>query len=379
MSHPDESTRNAAEELGLRADVSDESAADDATAETAGSYQDHFLLEEETEAEFVAHVADQPAADHLASNIASETAQDPAVIRLAGADELTMALVGGKAEVVPVVEAPAAIEEPDSSGPEVSEGVPSHNLVTSAADDAPVDDVGDPAANLAAPQAIDDGWPEDEPAEAEARYAASAVSAPIAADPLEPSDLQEAEIADEVDFVEAASHSAEAPYAFERIDDEPELVGSTTGGGWTIPLMCLGIATIAFAMVIPQADANRRLAYERASLRADLESIQAQVATNDEFLRRLAGDATLAERLAQRQLNLQRAGTKALPIGSRDNSSSPFDLVKVPPPPAREPYEPVGGKLAAVCRDTRSRLYLMGAGLFVLGVGLIFGVSSPRR
>jgi len=160
-------------------------------------------------------------------------------------------------------------------------------------------------------------------------------------------------------------------------DDLAALSPAPTGGGWTIPLLCMGIAIISFCLIIPQADANRRLAYERAALRADLESIQTQVATNDEFLRRLASDPTLAERLAQRQLNLQRAGTMTLPVQLGNGSTSPFDLVKVPPPEPMEPYEPVGGKLAAVCRDSRSRLYLMGVGLFVLAAGLILGIGPP--
>lgn len=161
--------------------------------------------------------------------------------------------------------------------------------------------------------------------------------------------------------------------------DEDRVLPTLAGGGWTIPLLCMGIAIIGFCMIIPQADANRRLAYERSSLRADLESIQTQVATNDEFLRKLATDPTLAERLAQRQLNLQRAGTRALSIGTKQTGTSPFDLVKVTPPAPMKPYEPLGGKVAAVCRDSRSRLRLMGVGLFIMAAGLILGAAPTSR
>jgi len=73
-------------------------------------------------------------------------------------------------------------------------------------------------------------------------------------------------------------------------------------------------------------------------LRQDLESVQTQVATNDEFLRKLAADPQLAERLAQRQLKLTRPGDKLLPIVQGDAGTSPFDLVQVTPPRKRPPW-----------------------------------------
>ena len=47
-------------------------------------------------------------------------------------------------------------------------------------------------------------------------------------------------------------------------EDEALLAAGATGGGWTIPLLCLGIAVIACCLVIPQADANRRLGVRAA-------------------------------------------------------------------------------------------------------------------
>src|SRR3954471_21574702 len=44
----------------------------------------------------------------------------------------------------------------------------------------------------------------------------------------------------------------------------------STGGGWTFPLLCAGVALISCCALIPQADANRRLAYEKQELQRDL-------------------------------------------------------------------------------------------------------------
>jgi hypothetical protein len=154
----------------------------------------------------------------------------------------------------------------------------------------------------------------------------------------------------------------------------------TRGGAFTIPLLCAGIAIIACCLLIPQADANRRLAYERIKLQADLAAVERQVAVNDEFLKKVSDDPNLAERLAQRQMKIIRAGTKVLALeGEGEHEMSPFQITAVAPPPELPPYQPHGGKLAALCYNPRSRLYLMGIGLLMTAVGLVlgFGPRSP--
>ena len=112
-------------------------------------------------------------------------------------------------------------------------------------------------------------------------------------------------------------------------------------GGWTITILCIGIALLACCIIIPQADANRRLAYQRQKLQADLEQIQKQAAVNEEFLKKGADDPTLAERLAQRQMKFVREGTSVLKLDGRDPiDSSPFLLVRVPPPPPLPSFYP---------------------------------------
>src|SRR5215469_10911534 len=67
------------------------------------------------------------------------------------------------------------------------------------------------------------------------------------------------------------------------------------GGAFTIPLISLGIGLIAMCLLIPAADENRHLAYERERLTADLQQLHKQVATNDAFLKAVADDPSLAE------------------------------------------------------------------------------------
>ena len=202
-------------------------------------------------------------------------------------------------------------------------------------------------------------------------------------DSAEAEDLAEAE-------AEAEAVNYESPVPAEPLVDE--LGPAPRGGGWTLALLCAGIALIACTVLIPQADANRRMVYEREKLKLDLESIRKQVATNDDFLKRVADDPNLAERLAQRQMKIIREGTRVLELKKQKQQSprpgapgapatagftademSPFHLVHVAPPPPLPPYKPVGGLLAGLCYNPHTRLYLTGIGLFLMAAGLVFG------
>ena len=90
-----------------------------------------------------------------------------------------------------------------------------------------------------------------------------------------------------------------------------------SGGAFTIPLICLGIGLIAMCLLIPTADENRRLSYERERLQADLDQLQKQAATNEMFLKRVADDPTLSERLARRQMKMVPQGTSVLELKSQ--------------------------------------------------------------
>lgn len=180
----------------------------------------------------------------------------------------------------------------------------------------------------------------------------------------------------------------ERPVPAEPFEDD--LGPAPKSGGWTVAVLCAGIAIIACCVIIPQADSNRRLAYEGERLKVDVDAIRKQVATNDEFLARVADDPNLAERLAQRQMKIIREGTRVLELKKTGKSAgrggaaipddvSPFHLVAVAPPPPMPPYEPRGGRLATLCYNPRRRLYLMGAGLFMMAVGLVCGYAPEHR
>lgn len=149
----------------------------------------------------------------------------------------------------------------------------------------------------------------------------------------------------------------------------------------TIPLICIGVALVAACLLVPAADENRRLAYEREGLQRDLEQLDRQIEVNTRFIRQLTNDPTLSERLARRQLQMRGEGVRTLDIEEptdRFTAVSPYALLQLPAPAPLAPYEPVGGRLGELCRDPQKRLYLIGAGLFSVLCGLLLSSSSLR-
>ena len=115
----------------------------------------------------------------------------------------------------------------------------------------------------------------------------------------------------------------------------------------------------------------------RERLKLDLEQVKMQVAVNEDFLKRIDDDPTLAERLAQRQMKTIRRGEAVLDLPSRGKEEmSPFMLVTVAPPLPMPAYRPVGGLLATATRYPRTRLFLLGGGLFLVMFGLVLGYSK---
>ncbi len=175
--------------------------------------------------------------------------------------------------------------------------------------------------------------------------------------------------------------STPAPAANLSTDDEDgEPDAGEEKGGWVVALLCAGVAIVAVCLLLPLAEENHQLAYQREKLKIDLEQIQHQVAVNAEFLKKVAGDPTLAERLAQRQMKFIRQGTGVLdlPGTSAKDEMSPFLLVSLPPPSPMPPYQPLGGILAGVVRSPRLRLYTTGVGLLFLAAGVVLGGGNKQ-
>jgi hypothetical protein len=149
---------------------------------------------------------------------------------------------------------------------------------------------------------------------------------------------------------------------------------------WTIPMLCIGIATIACCVLIPAADENRQLRAETQNLQANLTQIKHQIAVNDQFLKSVTDDPTLLERLAERQMKMVRSGEAVLDLKGQAArpEMSPYLLTNLPAPAAPIAIRPGNSALDKLAEQPRVRLFTMGAALLMMAAGLVLGVSSPR-
>ena len=100
---------------------------------------------------------------------------------------------------------------------------------------------------------------------------------------------------------------------------------------------------------------------------------------HDQFLKSVADDPGLLERLAQRQMKMVREGTSVLEVKGESTDGrdmSPYVLTTLAPPVLPPPYQPRGGILAALVSNPRSQLYVMGGGMLLVAAGLVMG-SAP--
>lgn len=161
-----------------------------------------------------------------------------------------------------------------------------------------------------------------------------------------------------------------------------------SGGVWALPLLALGLGLVACCYLIPAADDTRQVMSERQRLETELASLKRQVALNAEFLDRVHSDRELAMRLAARQRTQHEEGvgilssTEARPgAGGLGNfAMSPFALVAAEPATQQPaPVPAVGGQLAALCRDARARLVVLGIGMLACMIGLLGGGGRQAR
>ncbi len=167
----------------------------------------------------------------------------------------------------------------------------------------------------------------------------------------------------------------------EELNAEPEATIEERSSAWTLPILCAGIAVLASCLIIPAADDNRRIVYEREHLAADLVQLKTQIDVNSQFLKSVGDDPALLERLAQRQMKMVRDGTSVLDLDDSKGRSdlSPYLLLSVPPPAALAEYKSLGGRFATLCRQPRARLFLIGGALLAVAFGLISGESRTAK
>lgn len=165
-----------------------------------------------------------------------------------------------------------------------------------------------------------------------------------------------------------------------------------------------GLLVTAACLIYPQVEENRELLRERQRLEAELARVQSQIEANAAFLRQArdpgpAGQA-LRQRLAERQLRVLPAGAEPIALpGLPEDPRSPFHLILAALAAAERPtavpgaasalnpemagvvpeehFGARGGPLAGLFGNERTRLYLLAAGLMLLGTGLI--CDAPRR
>ena len=150
---------------------------------------------------------------------------------------------------------------------------------------------------------------------------------------------------------------------------------------WSLPLLCIGLGIISVCVLVPQAEANKRLRADRDKLNRDLTYVESQVSTNQEFLQVANTDPGVAERLAQRQMRQIRQGTSVLELKGLSSQKvlSPYQMISVPPPPPVAEYRPVDGLLGEVCRDSHRQLFAVGIGMFMVATALVLGVSGTAQ
>ncbi len=161
---------------------------------------------------------------------------------------------------------------------------------------------------------------------------------------------------------------------------ESSVPAGRTGAWWTLPLMCVGIAMTACAVLVPATDENRQAMHELAKIERDVDYFERQSDVNKQFLEHVSTDPTLAERLALRQLRLTRVASKIVPMPKTDDAfgMSPYALVSIDPPVPMPAYRPLGGFISTYFLDSKGQIYLAGLGILLTAAGVILGGGAPR-
>lgn len=151
----------------------------------------------------------------------------------------------------------------------------------------------------------------------------------------------------------------------------------------TLPVMLLGLAAVIACLVIPAREDARRARYELAAIERELDYVSRQVEINQAFLDRLPNDKELQSRLLLRlEPHRRDTGTTVdaaadLPTGI---DASPLALTRLAPPAPLPPYQTDLHPRLRPLLDDSTRVTVMGVGLFLIAVGIVFGIgaNSPK-
>ena len=76
-------------------------------------------------------------------------------------------------------------------------------------------------------------------------------------------------------------------------------------------------------------------------------------------------------------MRLVREGSAALELTGQTNEiRSPFTLVRVPPPPEVQPYQPASDPLTRMLGTPHRQVWAFGAGAMLIAISLILGASG---
>lgn len=151
--------------------------------------------------------------------------------------------------------------------------------------------------------------------------------------------------------------------------------GSTIPMLWTLAMLCVGLLTVAACVLIPLREENARLARELNDVADEATFMHRQAEANALFIEKVHTDPALAERLMMRSTRRPAAGKEFLneqPAGSF--GSSPYAMTQLTPPAEKPAYQSdLPPLVASLFTDTRGRVVMMSAGLFLMIASLALG------
>jgi hypothetical protein len=148
---------------------------------------------------------------------------------------------------------------------------------------------------------------------------------------------------------------------------------------WSLMLLSIGLLFVAASVLAPVVEENRRLRADLDQLRHELSSVMQQADVNQAYLEKLPTDPDLAARIALRQTRKPEAGTKVLDVDESEPApfeASPFVIAQLP---STRPDDAVPTRaIPNLLIDSRKRILVLAAGIFLIGAAVVFGLQTQR-